>query len=198
MARPEPKTDSWTARENKHGKHGIFLIVGGCVHVTSTDQTPYLKEAVPPGINPRILILNLSIKAYGPGIDVLVRKPASFRTKVRADQYSSVDIHWDGNSIATAKVLDDGEHHQHLTKLVQAANAAHPHRKAKAAAKKKTTKKPTKAKPKAAARKKTAAKTKAAKPKSKKAPAPKRKSTGPKRKSAASSKAKKSARKKGR
>ena len=64
---------------------------------------PYLKEAVPPGINPRILILDLSIKADGPGLEVLVRKPASFRKKVRADQYSSVDIRWDGNSIGNRR-----------------------------------------------------------------------------------------------
>ena len=119
-----PKTDKWTARENNQKKSGIFLIVSGLVQVTDTSKTPGLTEAIAPGRKTKTLILDLSIEAgNGPGNDVLVWKRASYDKKVTANQYAGVDIHWNGKSIATCKVLDDGEHHQHLVKLTQAANA---------------------------------------------------------------------------
>ena len=119
-----PKTDKWTARENNQKKSGIFLIVSGLVQVTGTSKTPGLTEAIAPGRKTKTLILDLSIETgNGAGNDVLVWKSASYHKKVTANRYAGVDIHWDGKSIATCKVLDDGEHHQHLVKLTQAANA---------------------------------------------------------------------------
>jgi hypothetical protein len=119
-----PKTDKWTARENKRKKPDTVLIVSGLVQVTNTNMMPRLTEAAGPGRKAQTLTLNLSIAAdSGPGNDVLVWKHASFDKKVTVDQYNDVDIHWDGKSIATCKVLDDDEHHQHLVKLTQAANA---------------------------------------------------------------------------
>ena len=124
MAGRPPKTDKWIARENRHGKKGGHrLVVGGLVQVTNTNKDPHLKEAVPQGINPKILILDLTIAQAGhPGLDVLVWKPAAYSKKVSAGQYDSVDIHWDGKSIATCKVVDDSEHHAHLAAITQAAN----------------------------------------------------------------------------
>ena len=119
-----PKTDKWTARENNQKKSGIRLIVSGLVQVTNTNKTPDVTEAIAPGRKTKTLILDLSIETEsGPGNDVLVWKGASYDKKVTTNQYAGVNIHGDGKSIATCKVLDDGEHHQHLVKLTQAANA---------------------------------------------------------------------------
>jgi hypothetical protein len=183
MAGRPPKTDHWTARENKHGKR-VLLIVSGLVQVTNLNQTPRLKEAVPQGINPKILILSLTIETSGTGAAVVVWKRATFTKVVRVGQYDSIDVHWEGKSIATCPVLSDDEHHQYLVKLTQDANAKYQKPKAppapvvKAApapaAKAKSAPKP-KAKPKSKAKPKPKTKAKArAKPKSKSKPAAKR------------------------
>jgi hypothetical protein len=128
-ARP-PKTDKWTARENTHGKR-VLLIVSGLVQVTNTNKDPILKEARP-GINPKILILDLTIKSgAGPGLDVLVWKRATFSKVVRVGQFDSVDVHWDGDSVAIFPVHSDDEYHEHHVKLTQAANAKYAKPKAK-------------------------------------------------------------------
>ncbi len=124
MPGPAPKADKWTARENKQKKPAVLLIVSGLVQATNTNKTPRLTEPAGPGRKSQPLALDLSIATgRGPGNDVLVWKPASFNKKVAVNQYNSVDIHWDGKSIATCKVLDAGEHPQHLVQLPQAANA---------------------------------------------------------------------------
>ncbi len=124
MPGPAPKTDKWTARENKQKKPSTLLIVGGLVQATNTNKKPRLTEPVGPGRKTQALTLDLSIAPEsGPGNAVLVWKPASFKKKVTTDQHNSVDIRWDGKSIATCKVLDDSEHYQHLVQLTQAANA---------------------------------------------------------------------------
>lgn len=168
-ARP-PKTDKWTARENTHGKR-VLLIVSGLVQVTSTNKDPILKEARS-GINPKILILDLTIKSSGgPGLDVLVWKRATFSKVVRVGQFDSVDVHWDGDSIAIFPVHSDDEYHEHHVKLTQAANVKYAKPKAKgkpapAPAKPKPPPKKAKPKPKPKPKPKSKAKAKP-KPKSK-------------------------------
>jgi hypothetical protein len=120
MPGPAPKTDRWTARENRHHKR-ILLLVSGLVQVTATNKAPRLTAAGGAG---KALALDLSIAAEsGPGSEVLVWKRASHTQETKADHHDSVAIRWDGKTIASCKVLDDDEHHQRLAGLTAAANA---------------------------------------------------------------------------
>jgi hypothetical protein len=180
MPGPAPKTDKWTARENKHDKAGVMLIVTGLVEVTNTNQDPVLTEAAAGGGYGKTLALDLSIRTGGgEGLTVLVWKRASLSKKVSPDQYDSVEIRWDGKAIATAKVKDDEEHHEHLEALTEAANKAQGKAKPPAAAKPKPRPAPKPPAPKRPAPKR---------PAPKKAAASKKKSAAKKRKSAAAKK----------
>ena len=175
MPGPAPKTDKWTARENRHKPSGLHLLVSGAVQASNPNVTPRLAEAARQGSNPKVLVLDLSLDSSG-GPDGIGRvwKPVDYHKVVNRDQYAGVDIQWDGKSIASCKVLDDAEHFQHLVALTQAANA-------------KFAKKPsTAAKPKGA----NAAKRSAGKPaaKRKTAASPKKTAASSKRKTAPSSK----------
>jgi hypothetical protein len=165
MAGPAPKTDRWTARENTQGKHGIVLIVSGLVEVTSTNKEPVLTEASGGGGYGKTLALDLTMRSgEGEDLQVLVWKRATFSRDVSANHYDNVEIRWEGKTIATVKVLDDDEHHEHLSDLTHAANKTAP--KPKPPARKKTAKKPAHPEPKkpapAAKKKVPAAKKKAA------------------------------------
>jgi hypothetical protein len=121
MPGPAPKTDRWTARENRHHKGRILLLVSGLVEVTATNKAPRLTAAGGAG---KALALDLSIATEsGPGSEVLVWKRASHTQETKADHHDSVAIRWDGKTIASCKVLDDDEHHQRLAGLTAAANA---------------------------------------------------------------------------
>jgi hypothetical protein len=99
------QTKDWKAWENDQpGTGGPTLHVTGLVETSNSNQTPVLTEASPQGINPAILILNLSITTSGVGNDVMGWKPAPFRKSVKRGQYSTVDIHHDGKSIAQVDV----------------------------------------------------------------------------------------------
>jgi hypothetical protein len=122
MAGPAPKTDKWTARENKQ-KTGVVLIVTGLVEVSNLNQDPVLTEAAGSG---KTLVLDLAVKTgSGPGAAVQAWKRATLSKDVSADHYDKVEIRWDGKAIATCDVKDDDEHHDHLEALTEAANKAH-------------------------------------------------------------------------
>jgi hypothetical protein len=179
MAAPAPKTDKWTARENtqgEKGKLGIVLLVTGLVEVTSTNKEPVLTEASG-GAYGKTLVLDLTIRsAGGTDLQVLVWKRATFSKDVSADHYDNVEIRWEGKAIATVKVLNDDEHHQHLSDLTQKANKTAPPPKLRPAPKKAA---PKKAAPKKAAPKKTVH------------PEPKKRPPAAKKKAATAKKAKK-------
>jgi hypothetical protein len=163
-----PRTDKWTARENKHQER-LVLIVDGVVQVANTNQEPRLAEPATVARPPNTLILDLTVESGGgAGDEVMVWKPVHFHKDVQANQFADVAIRWDGKSIATAKILDDSEYDQHLTRITHAANIAQPPARGpakKAAAKKRTAKKKV-AKKKAAKKKvakKKVAKTRVAK-----------------------------------
>ncbi len=85
---------NWKAVESSDitGEHRKLRVTGE-VEVTSTNIEPLLTEAVPQGINPDILILELSTKTTdNVGADVLVWKCAVFEKDISEDQYSQVDI----------------------------------------------------------------------------------------------------------
>jgi hypothetical protein len=186
MPGPAPKTDKWTARENKQGKLGIVLIVSGLVEVSNTNKHPVLKEASGGGGYGKTLVLDLTIETAGPGNDVQVWKRATLSKDVSAGHYDNVEIRWDGKAIATAKVTDDDEHHQHLTALTQAANKAHAKDKPPTPAKPKPSAAPKRPAPKRPAPKRAAPKKAAAKKKS--SAAKKRKSAAVKKRAPAAKK----------
>ena len=101
-----PKSQEWNAIENRQPPHGetVPLKVTGKVATTNANQMPYLAEAVPQGINKKILILNLTITSSGSGATVLGEKDVGFEKKVTPGQHTSVDIHWEGQSIAQRDV----------------------------------------------------------------------------------------------
>jgi hypothetical protein len=105
MARPAPKTKNWKAEVLINpGGGGYRLVVRGEVEVANTNETPHLAEQHPQGINPKILLLDLTITSHGEGKPVMTWKEVRFEKKVTSDQYTSVDILWEGKSIADIKV----------------------------------------------------------------------------------------------
>lgn len=69
------------------------LTVTGKVQVGAGNEQPVLTRAVPQGINPKILILELSTKTIGDvGTDALVWKDALYKEPVEEDQFSQIDV----------------------------------------------------------------------------------------------------------
>jgi hypothetical protein len=186
MPEPAPKTDKWTARENKQGKLGIVLIVSGLVQVSNTGKHPRLKDAGAGG-KAKTLVLDLSIETAGQGADVLAWKRATFSKDVSAGQYDGVEIRWDGKTIASCEVRSDEEHHLHLVALTQAANKAQGAAKRPAPAKPKA--RPGAKKPAGAKKKRPAAAKKKAAPAKKRAPAAKKRAPAAKKRRSAAPKA---------
>jgi hypothetical protein len=105
MAYSAPTTKNWKAWQDlQPGPGKPKLIVTGQVELGNTNETPHLKETVPQGINPKILLLDLTITSSGIGNPVVHWKEVRFEKKIEKDQYSSVDIMFNGNSVAQAKV----------------------------------------------------------------------------------------------
>lgn len=100
-----PNIDKFSAWEDHMpGPSGPTLHVAGKVEITNGNQTPVLTEAVPQGINPEVLILDLSIRTSGDGITLMDWKDVKFEKKVQKGQHTSVDIRWEGKSIKTLEV----------------------------------------------------------------------------------------------
>jgi hypothetical protein len=156
MAGPAPKTQKWTARENKQGDQ-LVLVVGGQVEVTGTYRVPKLAEGGPLR-DPHTLDLDLTIADSGnSGADVVVWMPASFQKEVTADEYHDVVVRWDGEKIAQFAVIDDAEREALMDKQSKAQDTVVKVATKKPAAKK-AAKKAAKAAPKKAAPKKAAKK----------------------------------------
>ena len=105
MPRPAPKTKNWKAEVLINpGGGGYRLVVRGDVEVGNANETPHLAEHHPQGINPKILMLALTITSHGAGTPAMTWKEVRFEKQVKSDQYTSVDILWEGKSIAQSKV----------------------------------------------------------------------------------------------
>jgi hypothetical protein len=156
MAGPAPKTQKWTARENKQGDQ-LVLVVGGQVEVTGTYRVPKLAEGGPLR-DPHTLDLELTIvDSDNTGAEVVVWMPASFQKEVTADEYHDVVVRWDDEKIAQFAVIDDAEREALMDKQSKAQNTvakvATKKPAAKKAAKKAAKAAPTKVAPKKAAKK---------------------------------------------
>ena len=105
MAYSVPETTDWKAWQDlQPGPGRPKLIVTGKVQTTNTNQTPHLAEKVPQGINPKILLLDLTITSSGIGNDVLSWKGVRLEKNIQKDQYSSIEIFFGGESVGTATV----------------------------------------------------------------------------------------------
>ena len=151
MAGAAPNTRNWKADEKPDfvGRN-YHLTVTGEVEVSATNLMPKLDEHTPQGINPRILLLDLTIVSTGGlGGPIMIYKPARYARPTTGNQYDEADILFEG-------------------KVIERIAVGHPKTVAKAPAKKsakKSTKKSTKKKPAKKVSKKPAAKKKSAKKK---------------------------------
>jgi len=94
-----PETSNWTAVEDRQPP-GVRLTVKGKVKTGYSNEIPHLTKAEPGGINPKILILDLSIEAQGQGTTMVSLRDVEYRENIEAGQYSSVEIRYEGKSIA--------------------------------------------------------------------------------------------------
>jgi hypothetical protein len=85
-------------------RHGSRALRRGEVETSNSNQTPHLCEAVPQGINPIILILDLVLATSGNGNAVMGWKSVRLEKKLSRDHLASVNIRWERESIATCKV----------------------------------------------------------------------------------------------
>jgi hypothetical protein len=97
---PVPETSNWKAVEDRQPP-GVRLKVTGTVTTTRSNQEPRLTKAIPQGINPAILLLDLTITTTGEvGNDVMGKRQVEYREEIKAGQYTSVEVRYDGQRIA--------------------------------------------------------------------------------------------------
>ena len=106
MAGPAPKTQGWSARENRHKPTGMHLIVSGMVEVDATNKRALLTEAPQVG---KVLPLNLSIedvkikKKQFKTKQIVVWTEAYFHKTVGANKFDQVEIRWDEAVVAAVR-----------------------------------------------------------------------------------------------
>ncbi|MGH6612566.1 hypothetical protein [Sphingomonas sp.] len=85
---------NWKAIESSDLVGSAYLLtVLGEIEVSQINETPILKPAVPQGINPKILLLDLSTQTTGDvGGDATKWTPATYSQPVSAGEYVTVDI----------------------------------------------------------------------------------------------------------
>ncbi len=102
-----PNNRDWKAWEDREPPTppGPTLRVTGEVETNNGAIVPELKPAVPPGINPSILILDLTLGDTGkPGTTDINYRPAQYEQEVSEGQYTQVEIYWEGEQIETVGV----------------------------------------------------------------------------------------------
>jgi hypothetical protein len=98
-------TRNWSARENNMGPGPVRLRASGEVETPSAHQLPKLARAVPQGINPRILILNLTVEETGKGgAEVKDFRPADYEEECKPEQFSDVQVNYAGGILTMIKV----------------------------------------------------------------------------------------------
>jgi hypothetical protein len=151
-----PHTRNWSANELSDliGRN-YHVEVKGEVETGATNLAPKLRLHTPPGFNPRILMLDLTIESEGGfGGQVVMFRKAEYTRPTSGNAYDEVDILFEGQIIERIKV----GHPKTLTAAPKKTTAKKTVRKAakkSPAKKKKAKKKPAKkSKKKKAARKK--------------------------------------------
>ncbi len=101
------KTKDWSAWINLMPGTEHKLIVVGKVETNASNLVPVLREAVPQGINPEILILDLTIEDNGSiGTPAVGFRSARFEKPAEKGQYESVVIRHEGEIIETIPVTE--------------------------------------------------------------------------------------------
>ena len=99
------KTRNWFAWENNMPPGPVRLQVTGEVETPSAHQVPRLTRADPQGINPRILILNLTVEETGKtGPEVVDFRRAYYEEECRPEQFTEVQINCEGSLVQMIKV----------------------------------------------------------------------------------------------
>jgi hypothetical protein len=106
MTSSAPNTQNWKAWQNLQPMAKTQLIVIGQVETSNSNQTPHLREHVPQGTNPKILLLDLAMEASGVGSTVMSWRDVRFEKDITKGQHSSITILWQGQSIAQQDVED--------------------------------------------------------------------------------------------
>ena len=101
MADPAPKTQNWKAWQDlQPGPGSPKLLVTGRVEVTNTNQAARLKERVPSGHQSKDTHARFDDYKQRAGKHGDHLKDARFETGIEKNQYSNVDILWEGKNIA--------------------------------------------------------------------------------------------------
>lgn len=135
-----PNMRNWQAIEFlAPAGRGYQIVVTGEAETVATNLLPKLRYHVPQGINPRILLLDLSIESQGGfGGQVVMYRQAEYKRPTSGDAYDQVDILFQGHIIQSVKVERPKAAKKPAKKAVKKA--------AKKAVKKKAKKKVAKAK----------------------------------------------------
>lgn len=94
-----PKNRNWEAFENRQppvDPDAVPLLVTGEVETNNGGIVPRLTPAASPGLNPTILILDLTLDNTGPGTTDINFRKAEYPTTVKQGQYAQVSIRWEG------------------------------------------------------------------------------------------------------
>lgn len=100
------KWRAWTITKGQNTK----LVVEGIYKQGGPGLVVLVKEAVPQGINPKILILDVktaTLPGFWPGVSQPV--PAAYIKTPYVNRYDTVHLRYpDGNSIVVDKIIDAG------------------------------------------------------------------------------------------
>lgn len=98
-------TRNWSAWENRQPPGPPRLHVTGEVETPSAHKVPRLARAIPQGINPSILILNLTVVETGETApEVVAFRRVHYQETVEPGKFKQVQINCDGNVIALLEV----------------------------------------------------------------------------------------------
>jgi hypothetical protein len=100
MAQDEIKHFGWSATEDRQPP-GVRFYVTGKVVTSNGGLQPRLTKTVPQGINPAILLLDLTIEDTGIGTTDVAPRDVRYEEVIQPDQYRSITIRWEGRDLHT-------------------------------------------------------------------------------------------------
>jgi hypothetical protein len=105
---PKLKTRNWAAFENRQppvNPEAVPFYVTGQVETVSGNIRPVLRPANPQGINPSILILELTLEdSGGGGTDDVSFRDTRYDESIRIGQYTEVDVRHGSENVTLTPV----------------------------------------------------------------------------------------------
>lgn len=102
-----PPSRKWSARIDLMPVNPPTLRVFGQVETSASNNLPKLTEAVPQGINEKMLILDLDIvNTGGNGTQAFGYRDTSFDKRVERGQYTHVEIRFHGSLVVLLEVTE--------------------------------------------------------------------------------------------